>query len=647
MTAWWGWLLAGCARVVGDDPADDTSPPVVDSPMDSVDSDGPIGLPTPTSWGAGFVDLAPDWLGMGGFPVYAGDQATASSPQRTASLIADLDGDGQAEWITAAFQQLGVEAGASALAVWRVDWAAGVVTAAPELVERITAAGVHAPSGALDLDGDGRVDLVENVLPSGVLFADGAGYARPVVDGVEGFGRPVNAVTPMDLDDDGLLDLLVGQPRCDLTTLNLMMATGPRRYLSQQDRVAPAVGEAIVDAVLPMPASAGGPAGVYPISLACDQAAPFPGFYAIDSVDGAPSLRPHDPLPAEPFWDDQPTGQGAKVSQMAPMGASLEDLDGDRVAELLITIGGGETAVFQRGAGGLWVDRTLDVGLFGPWADGSRWLPWSVVHPDLDADGRADVVITYGDDTMSFFLARGFPLGTKAYVNVGGLRFLDVSAQLGLPRDGSWHGAVLSDPDCDGDADLALGGFGAPPRLLRNDVDVGRSSLSLSLRGTTSNPLGIGAAVEVDVDGLPTRTMIVGAVGNPESLVAPELFVGLGEVGVAREVRVRWPSGTLQVLEDVAGGRCLKVEEPRVLALSARRAAVGGAVELLVTPRSPDGALVAGAAITVRAEGAAATVSPGEAGRYIVTGPAAPGSTALVVSVDGVELAARPRVWWE
>jgi hypothetical protein len=163
-------------------------------------------------------------------------------------------------------------------------------------------AGVHAPSGALDLDGDGRVDLVENVLPSGVLFADGAGYARPVVDGVEGFGRPVNAVTPMDLDDDGLLDLLVGQPRCDLTTLNLMMATGPRRYLSQQDRVAPAVGEAIVDAVLPMPASAGGPAGVYPISLACDQAAPFPGFYAIDSVDGAPSLRPHDPLPAEPFW---------------------------------------------------------------------------------------------------------------------------------------------------------------------------------------------------------------------------------------------------------------------------------------------------------------------------------------------------------
>jgi hypothetical protein len=639
-------VLIGCARVV-DPPAVDTSVDPADPPTDPLDTHGSTDLPLPTEWGAGFVDLAPDWSAIGGFPVYPGRQDRGSSPQRTLSLIVDLDGDGQAEWMTASYLQFGVDEGTAALAVWRVDWARGGLTRAPDLEAPILAAGVLAPAGALDIDGDGRVDLLENLLPVGVLFADGDGYVRPAVDAVAGAGRPANAVTPMDLDHDGLLDLLVGQPRCEGKTLDVLLATAPRRFLSLQDRVAGAIGEAIVDAILPMPASAGGPAGVYPISLACDQAAPFPGFYELEGSEGLPSLRPVDPLPAEPFWDDQPTGQGAKISQVAPMGASLEDLDNDGVPELFITIGGGETGVFQRDGAGVWQDRTLEVGLFGPRVDGSRWLPWSVVHPDLDLNGRADVVVSYGDDTQSFFLARGFAMGTKAYVNAGAMRLVDVSAQVGLPVDGSWHGAVLSDPDCDGDADLALGGFGAPPRLFRNDVDVGRSALSLSLRGTTSDPLGIGAVVEVDVDGLPTRTMIVGAVGNPESLVAPELFVGLGEASVAREVRVRWPSGTFQVLSDVAGGRCFKVVEPEVVAVSARRAPVGAAVALTVTPRSPDGALRAGVAVSVRAEGAPATVVEGEAGRFTVTGPAAPGWTALVVTVDGVELATRPRVWWE
>jgi hypothetical protein len=74
-----------------------------------------------------------------------------------------------------------------------------------------------------------------------------------------------------------------------------------------------------------------------------------------------------------------------------------------------------------------------------------------------------------------------------------------------------------------------------------------------------------------------------------------------------------------------------------VLALSARRAAVGGAVELAghaAIARRRAG----GRRGDHRARGgrAAATVSPGEAGRYIVTGPAAPG-------VDGAGRVGRRR----
>jgi hypothetical protein len=86
--------------------------------------------------------------------------------------------------------------------------------------------------------------------------------------------------------------------------------------------------------------------------------------------------------------------------------------------------------------------------------------------------------------------------------------------------------------------------------------------ISFSLRGKKSNRQGIGALVKVTAaDGSAQWNTATTSVGYACSSDARVHF-GLGANASAKEVEIRWPSGAVQKLTDVAADRVLTVDEP-------------------------------------------------------------------------------------
>ena len=117
----------------------------------------------------------------------------------------------------------------------------------------------------------------------------------------------------------------------------------------------------------------------------------------------------------------------------------------------------------------------------------------------------------------------------------------------------------------------------------------------------------------------------------------------------AAAITVVWPSGYVQQLPPVASGAQLVVDEPPLLLLSARRIAVGGSIEVTVTPRDP-----LGASLAVAAQAQIAQLSPAFAwkapltclagvckGTLIALDVTVPTTAFLQVSWPGTQL----RVW--
>lgn len=84
--------------------------------------------------------------------------------------------------------------------------------------------------------------------------------------------------------------------------------------------------------------------------------------------------------------------------------------------------------------------------------------------------------------------------------------------------------------------------------------------LSLRLVGTISNRSAIGARVEVRTPIRTTVQKVSGGAGRGNQNSLPLEF-GLGTTESVARVTIRWPSGLVQVIEDVEVNRFLTVVE--------------------------------------------------------------------------------------
>jgi len=148
----------------------------------------------------------------------------------------------------------------------------------------------------------------------------------------------------------------------------------------------------------------------------------------------------------------------------------------------------------------------------------------------------------------------------RVFLNIEGRDFLDISGLSGADSDGDGRSVVAADFRNTGQLDLVVRQVGGGALLLFENQLPKRRYLTVSLRGRTSNRLGIGARLTAHVRG---RTLVreIYPLNSFRSQMPALAHFGLGEAEAVDRLTIRWPSGTVQELTELAADRHIVVEE--------------------------------------------------------------------------------------
>jgi hypothetical protein len=221
-------------------------------------------------------------------------------------------------------------------------------------------------------------------------------------------------------------------------------------------------------------------------------------------------------------------------------------------------------ALYRNLGGLLFEDVATRAGL----AVENRFVEWGVGMPDLDLDGRPDIVYVTGnvypevEARLPQYPHRGPRVIFRNVASGVGSRFENVTTTSG-PGAAALHssrGAAFGDFDNDGDIDVLVMNMNEAPSLLRNDYSGANHWIGLQLEGTTSNRSAIGALVTLTVNGRSSTRAVVSQ-ASYYSHDDVRLDFGLGGSRAAQSIVIRWPSGLVQSLRDITGDRVVRIRE--------------------------------------------------------------------------------------
>ena len=288
----------------------------------------------------------------------------------------------------------------------------------------------------------------------------------------------------------------------------------------------------------------------------------WPDIYV--ACDSTPSLlfrNRHDGT-----FDEVGLVQGVALNEdgqeQAGMGVGVGDFSLSGDLDIFKTHFADDTNILYVNDGtGRFKDRTLASGL----AVEVRYVCWGAGIVDLDNDGWPDIFYATGNiypEIESKLPEYPFKTPNVVFRNLGGGRLERLAAEAGpaLAALHSSRGCAFGDFDNDGDIDILVVNLNEPPSLLRNDIEGGGNWLKVKLIGTVSNRSAIGARV-MCVYGSRRQAQEVMSQSSYYSCNDPRLHFGLGNEKSA-SLRIRWPLGTTQVLNDVSANQVLTVREP-------------------------------------------------------------------------------------
>ncbi len=256
---------------------------------------------------------------------------------------------------------------------------------------------------------------------------------------------------------------------------------------------------------------------------------------------------------------------GSDGQALAGMGTDMGDIDADGLLDIFVTNLDRQTHSLYRNLGkGLFANVTFESGV------GEATLPFvgfGAVFFDFDNDTDLDLAIANGDviDNVSLFRdSTSYEQRNLLLQNDGTGKFRDVgpASGPGFALKKPSRSLSAGDIDNDGDLDLLIGNVGQAPDLLRNDGGNHNNSLLIRTVGSKSNRDGIGARLKLMVDG---KVLIREVKAGSSYLSQSDLRVhfGMGRAARAQRLEIRWPSGAVDVLQDVEANQILVFTEGR------------------------------------------------------------------------------------
>lgn len=218
--------------------------------------------------------------------------------------------------------------------------------------------------------------------------------------------------------------------------------------------------------------------------------------------------------------------------------------------------------------------------------DATDWS-WSPLIHDFDQDGWKDIFITNGyrrdltdADYLTYYdelvskgkrpeayrdtllsLVPSVPIPNYMYRNKGNLTFENKAAEWGLAQPGFSNGAAHADLDNDGDEDLIINNFDMQVALYENRVQQLRQPnvLSVRLKGPAGNPDGIGARIAIQ-NGAKNQTQWVQRIKGFMSFSSPRISFGLGSEQQVEVLEVFWPDRRYSRLENLSANEPVVID---------------------------------------------------------------------------------------
>jgi enediyne biosynthesis protein E4 len=289
--------------------------------------------------------------------------------------------------------------------------------------------------------------------------------------------------------------------------------------------------------------------------------------------DSAPAILYHNNK--DGTFTDIATEAGCAYSgdgkPQAGMGVSAGDYDGDGRLDIFKTNFSGDTSTLYRnvtkiGAALTFDDVTFTAGI----GLNTRWLGWGCGFFDFDNDSWLDILLVNGHvypEVAKLTTEAGYAQRKVLYQNLRNGSFQDVTEKIGgaIIEPTAGRGCAFGDYDNDGDIDVVINPVNEVPVLMRADNTTDNNWIAIRALGTKSNRSGIGARIKLEfaTADKKTRTLVdeVRSGGSYYSQNDLRVHFGLGKIAQVKTMEVKWPSGAVDTVKDVAINQIVYVKE--------------------------------------------------------------------------------------